>query len=305
MFEEHLFHLLFNLLRTKLGKGIRQLRRKLRKLRKHHWIEVPAKIDVVSVAVWVEPLEFIRTYMGTLTYFYRNPDLHTGDYSVEFDDEWQARAWVSQFKGLQVKVRVNPRDPDDSVLLELPIRHPVYIRPPAPPILSGPSPKPVTIRALSSSQKRWAENTRLISIAGIGASLVVLGLSITSGGHAHSRALFWFGGCLLTAVVVSLGISSLAVTTEGTLRSASRFYALWCARKTSWFLISSGAVLFILFLYSMDRMQFPAESRAKIGVHIPYIAASWGFLVSWALHNAILRSQQDVAAHHQGHPQTT
>jgi hypothetical protein len=295
---EHIFLELLKLLWAMLGKGIRQLRRKLRKLFKHHWIEVPAKIDVVSVAVWDEPRKYIRTYIGILTYFYRNPDLHTGDYTVEFDDEWQARAWVSQFKGLHVRVRVNPRDPDDSVLLELPIRDLVYVRPPAPQTLSAPSPKPVTIRALSSSQKMLAENTRLISLAGIGASLVVLGLSIASGGHAYSRSLFWFGGCLLTTVVASLGISSLAVTTEGTLRSASRFYALWCARKTSWFLICSGAVLFILFLYSMDRMQFPAESRAKIGVHIPYIAAFWGFLVSWALHNAILRSQQEVATHH-------
>jgi len=117
---EHLVIILVDMLRTAFGKAVRALRRRIRKLFKQHWLEVPARIEVVSVVDLPEPSHFIKTYVGILTYFYRNPDLHAGDYKAEFDTESQAQWWVQQFKGRRVNVYVNPRDPDDSVLLRLP-----------------------------------------------------------------------------------------------------------------------------------------------------------------------------------------
>jgi hypothetical protein len=55
-------------------------------------------------------------YLATLTYFYRNPDLQTGDYCRMFDTKEEGEAWAASFKGRTVFVHVNPRDPSQSVL---------------------------------------------------------------------------------------------------------------------------------------------------------------------------------------------
>lgn len=296
---EHVLVHLFNLLRTLLARAARRIRRRLRRLHKDHWVEVPAKIDVVSVVDWPEPCEFIKTYFGVLTYFYRNPDLHTGDYEVEFADRWQAQSWANQFKGLHVMVRVNPRDPDDSVMLHLPALPRLRARPLVAPTrpASLEAPKSVILRALSPGQKTWAENCRLLSAAGVGASAVVLSLNIASGGRARSDALFWLGGCLLTLALCSSGVLSLCSTTERSLRAVRRLHGAWVPPRLVRLLIASGVILAGLVLYSGDRTQLYTEARSIIGAHLPYLVALWGFLVSWALHDSVLRSQRNVAAH--------
>ena len=81
---------------------------------------VSAVVDLVDV---VEQRQAtgkgdIVYYLATLTYFYRNPELQTGDYSrlFSYDEEDEAQAWAASYKGSTIKVHVDPRDPSRSVL---------------------------------------------------------------------------------------------------------------------------------------------------------------------------------------------
>jgi hypothetical protein len=91
-------------------------------LRGRDWSVVPASIDVVSVVPQTEPIRGYAVeavgYLATLSYFYRNPELQTGDYSRMFNNEKDAQAWTDSFKGRTVTVRVDPSDPTRSVLRE-------------------------------------------------------------------------------------------------------------------------------------------------------------------------------------------
>lgn len=89
-------------------------------IRGRDWPVVSAVIDIVSV---VEQRQAtgrgdIVTYLASLTYFYRNPELQTGDYTRLFDqdEEADAQAWAASYKGSTVNVHVDPHDPTRSVL---------------------------------------------------------------------------------------------------------------------------------------------------------------------------------------------
>jgi len=82
---------------------------------------VSATIDIVTVIKQVTSTGKggdIVHYLATLTYFYRNPELQTGDYCRQFnwDEKADAEAWASSYKGFTVLVHVDPRDPARSVL---------------------------------------------------------------------------------------------------------------------------------------------------------------------------------------------
>ena len=86
------------------------------------WPLVSASVDVVSVVPQTEPIRGyaveIVGYLVTLTYFYRNPELQSGDYSRMFDNEKDAHAWAASIKGKTVRVRVDPGNPSNSILRE-------------------------------------------------------------------------------------------------------------------------------------------------------------------------------------------
>jgi hypothetical protein len=88
-------------------------------IRGRDWTSVSAVIDVVSVVVQTEQArggEQIVGYVATLTYFYRNPELQMGEYSHMLDSESDAQTWAASYKGRNVMVHVDPRDPSKSVL---------------------------------------------------------------------------------------------------------------------------------------------------------------------------------------------
>ena len=88
-------------------------------IRGRDWALVSAVIDIVCVVEQTEQTgEGERTigYLGTLTYFYRNPELQTGDYCRMFGEEAEAEAWTASYKGRNFMVHVDPRDPSRSVL---------------------------------------------------------------------------------------------------------------------------------------------------------------------------------------------
>ena len=72
-------------------------------IRGRDWPAVSAVVDLVDV---VEQRQAtgkgdIVYYLATLTYFYRNPELQTGDYSrlFSYDEEDDAKAWAASYKG--------------------------------------------------------------------------------------------------------------------------------------------------------------------------------------------------------------
>lgn len=96
----------------------------VKRKRGRNWPTVSAVIDVVgvtpvggngmsSLAVRDRPY-----YKATLTYTYHNPEQQMGEYSRDFANEDDAKAWANSYKGETVKAHVDPRDPTRSVLRE-------------------------------------------------------------------------------------------------------------------------------------------------------------------------------------------
>ena len=83
-----------------------------------NWSTITATITIVSVIQQPEQLAKgdVLSFRATLTYFYRNPDLQTGDYYRVFDKEKDCEAWAESFKGRTILVHVDPRDPARSIL---------------------------------------------------------------------------------------------------------------------------------------------------------------------------------------------
>jgi hypothetical protein len=96
----------------------------IERTRGRNWPTVSAVVDVVSVAFCEDNTPSPKAdlsfpyYTATLTYFYRNPEQQTGDYSRRFGDKEEAQAWTNSYKGSTVMVHVDPRDPTRSVLRE-------------------------------------------------------------------------------------------------------------------------------------------------------------------------------------------
>ncbi len=96
----------------------------VKRTRGRNWPTVSAVIDAVSVTVaggnGISSLA-VRDrpyYKATLTYTYNNSEQQMGDYSRDFANEDDAKAWANSYKGETVKVHVDPRDPTRSVLRE-------------------------------------------------------------------------------------------------------------------------------------------------------------------------------------------
>jgi hypothetical protein len=96
----------------------------IERTRGRNWPTVSAAVDVVSVAFCEDNTPPLKAdlnfpyYLATLTYFYRNPEQQTGDYSRRFGDKDEAQAWANSYKGSTFMVHVDPRDPTRSVLRE-------------------------------------------------------------------------------------------------------------------------------------------------------------------------------------------
>ena len=89
-----------------------------------NWPTVSAVINIVSVAFIPDdslippskPSFDTSHYKATLTYTYHYPDEQIGEYSRDFANENDAKAWANSYKGETVKIHVDPRDHTHSVL---------------------------------------------------------------------------------------------------------------------------------------------------------------------------------------------
>jgi hypothetical protein len=96
----------------------------IKRSRGRNWPVVSAVIDIVSVAFIEDNMPGMKAYpdqsyyKATLTYLYYNPEQQMGDYSRDFVNEDDAKAWANSYKGETVKVHVDPRNPTRSVLRE-------------------------------------------------------------------------------------------------------------------------------------------------------------------------------------------
>ena len=82
------------------------------------WPTTSAVIDIVSLSDEYDSRGRMVGYLCTLTYFYRNPELQSGEYCRSFptDERAEAEAWAASYKGTSVTIHVDPRDPTRSVL---------------------------------------------------------------------------------------------------------------------------------------------------------------------------------------------
>jgi hypothetical protein len=97
-----------------------------KRLHGRNWPTVSGVIDIASVAFIPDDSLIPPTqtsldsshYKATLTYIYHTPEEQMGDYSRNFVNEGDAKAWADSYKGETIKVHVDPRDPTRSVLRE-------------------------------------------------------------------------------------------------------------------------------------------------------------------------------------------
>ena len=90
----------------------------LRGKRGGKWRTTSAVVDIVSVSEEYGSGGETIGYLCTLTYFYRNPELQSGEYCRSFptDEKADAEAWAASYKGTSVPIHVDPRDPTRSIL---------------------------------------------------------------------------------------------------------------------------------------------------------------------------------------------
>lgn len=270
---------------------IRKWRQGIKARRVRDWFSVPAAIDVVSV---VERTVDKRHYFAaTLTYFYRRPELQMGEYDREFPQRTPAQEWVKQFKGRQVMVHVNPKNPANSVLLDSDLdgldTH-LMPSPAAPPRLDAPP-------SLSLGYRSVCAVGETVSIAGLAMSIVLLWASVAAGGRQRMAGLLWTGGAMLVVAFLAFLVVWFHLQGEESARSFLHTYKLWCPAWMQWSLKVSGVALGLAYVVGLLGESLPSALMLwmkGLVPHLPYIIGCWGFLLCASFHSAVLRSQEQV-----------
>lgn len=263
------------------------------------WPVVPATIDVVSVVERGEEGKKTYVFVATLTFFYRNPELQAGEYERVFPLESAARMWVEQFKGKQILVHVNPRRPEQSVLLDDDLEAITEQRAPD----EEEAIRSERIPELKRGYLVLSGISELMSIVGFAGSLVLLSMNLAAGNRHTPVWLLVAGVAMLAMVFISHWLVTISVQGEGS-GSFLHFYTMWCPAWMRWGTKASGAVIGAVWLIFIFRADLPAAAQPwvhRIDPAIPYAWGCWGFLSMAAFHAAVLHSQELVRRH----PETT
>lgn len=84
------------------------------------WPAAPAVVDIVTVVPNIVQTRYgpqTEGYLATLTYFYRNPELQTGDYTQMCSTDEEAQSWAASYKGGTVMVHVDPHDVEENTAM--------------------------------------------------------------------------------------------------------------------------------------------------------------------------------------------
>jgi hypothetical protein len=252
-----------------------------------HWPEMPASIDVVSV-VEREEENHTTTYVATLTYFYRNPDLQMGEYERVFPLKAAAESWVEQFKARQIMVRVDPRRPERSILPDSIVKSAT--------IREAPSLEEALrmekIPELPGRYRLLSGICELIGSVGLISCVAMLLVCVLRGGKGFPSWALWSAGGALAFTFVSIWIVDLRFNDETEYGDFLRKSSVWCPGWMRWGLKISGGV-FTLYWF-LARIDPVLLRRLLMGTDpfMPYVWLAWGFLITTGFHAAIVRSQE-------------
>jgi hypothetical protein len=288
------------------GVAARQLRKVRRRTKKHTvarsvrgWQAAPAVIDVVSVSYHYDP-DLKEYYVAALTYFYRHPELETGDYVREFPLKASAKQWVEQFKGRQVMVHVNPKNPAESVLLDSDLEGLETHQAPGAEVPAQHNQSLTPLDPLPTLQPRYrflCSLGELLSIAGLAGSAVLFAVSVAGGGLKCPHWLLWTGGSMLAIAFLLILLVQSQFRGNRSARSALRTYRPWYTAWVRWSPEASAAAFGLLAIAERHRADLPAALQhwmARLDAHSPYIVGCLGFLLSASFFSAVQRSQEQV-----------
>jgi hypothetical protein len=269
------------------------------------WPTVSAVIDVVSVSAKTVVQDGVG-FVASITYFYRNPELQTGDYRREFASKEEAKQWVSRFKGRSVFVHVDPRDPANSVLLDkdlagLDIEKP--FRPETPPTAT-----PIQADGLSSDQvpqilspgyRLLCGLAELASTAGLATCAVLLTISLATHGRHRPHTFYWICGAMLACSLLAGLVVYIHLMRSEQGRWLIKSNRRWAPAWMRWSLkVTAVLITFVLPALNLFReaLQPYVGPMMKIfAPYAPYVLFGWIFLVSAAFQGAILRSQEEMS----------
>jgi hypothetical protein len=200
---------------------------------------------------------------------------------------------VKQFKGRQVAVHVNPKNPADSVLLDSDLEGLDAHQLPgatAPPMLDTPP-------SLSVSYRSICAVGETVSIAGLAMSLVLLWVSVASSGRIRLAGVLWSGGAMLTFAFLTSFVVWFHLQDEESARSFLHAYKLWCPVWMQWSLKVSGVAFGFIYILGLLGDSLPPIVvlwMKTLVPHMPYILGCLGFLLCASFHSAVLRSQEQV-----------
>jgi hypothetical protein len=238
-------------------------------------------------------------FFGTLTYFYRNPELQMGEYRRVFTSKARAKAWVKQFKNRTVLVHVNPCDPADSVL---PAREVAGLDPPELPesrtkaetetLVAGEA-----IHALTPGMRLLCGASELVSLAGFAISAVLFAASLMGSAHLPVRLYYWGCGAMLAVSLLCTVALYIDLARSESGRQLLRTYRRWCPAWMRWSLTVTGvffpALHPLLGLFTAIWGPYMHLLAKRFAPHLPYLLGCWVFFVATAFAAAILGSQED------------
>jgi hypothetical protein len=263
-----------------------RVRLKIRGGKSRNWPALTATIDIVSV-VMIGSADEIAGYTATLTYFYRNPELQVGEYQRYFSLKSTAENWVEQFKSRHVMVRVNPKLPADSVLLEEDVEA-ISLRPV--PGLED-ALRLEKIPALPHGYRILSAVSEMVGMAGLAVSVTAFFICLRSGGEPARVSVLWTIGAMLVFTAISMFVIILRTEDEDEYHSFSKRFSIWCPAWMRWALSIGGGIFAVFWLISKIDPGLAKYLLLGTGSLLPILWLGWCLLITTGFHLAIVRSQ--------------
>jgi hypothetical protein len=277
-----------------LTRWWRQWRRGAKARKARHWPSCPAVIEIVSFKTR-QNSEKKQVSVAVLTYFYRLPELQSGDCEREFLNLDAARKWAEQFKGRTVMVHVNPANAADSVLLDADLEGVTNYAASTVEEAVGKQGMP----ELPHSSLLLCSLGELASLAGLALTAVLLAVRIIHGNAAKhplgQEGTTWIVLVLLAmAAIAAWLVANRRVEGGATVWKASRqWYPAWAR----WLVQGSGGLIGIPWLWGAIRdgmWRSVGPWFQHLTPYLPYLVVCWCFLALSAFHGAVLRSQEET-----------